>query len=96
MEGVITMSTLLDKKWNYYRCLFNPGCEAQVQVAISDTFTRAKKRWVNLGQATDGIVEYRFPEGSRGKMLFWKIIESSQNARLHWFGMEYDAEVVEE
>lgn len=96
MEGVITMNTLLDKKWTYYRCAFNPGCEAQVQVAISDTFTRAKKRWVNLGQAVDGSVEYRFPEGSRGKFLFWKIIESSQNARLHFYGMEYDAEVVEE
>jgi hypothetical protein len=95
MEGVISMGTLLDKKWNFFRALFNPGAEAQVQIAISDTFTRAKKRWINLGQALDGIVEYRFPEGSLGKLLFWKIIESSRNSRLQFYSFEYDAEIEE-
>lgn len=95
MEGFIHKSTLLDKKWNWYRALFNPGCEAHIQVAISNTFTRGKKNWVDLGEALDGVVEYRFPENAnRGKFLFWKIIEASRNARSHWYGFEYDAEVI--
>ena len=95
MEGVLHQNTLLDKKWNWYRASFNPGCEAHIQVAISDTFTRGKKNWIDLGQALDGVVEYRFPAGSRGKFLFWKITEASRNARLHFYGFEFDAEVIE-
>jgi hypothetical protein len=93
MEGVIHMDTLLDKKWNWFRALFNVGCEAQVQIAISNTFTKRTKNWVTLGQALDGVAEYRFPEGSRGKFLFWKINESSRNTRMNFFGFEYDATI---
>lgn len=93
MEGVIHMNTLLDKKWNWYRASFNPGCEAHIQVAISNTFTKGAKNWVDLGQALDGVVEYRFPAGSQGKFLFWKITEASRSARLQFYGFEYDAEI---
>jgi len=94
MEGIIHLNTLLDKKWNWFRALFNPGCEAHIQIAISNSFTKGKKNWQDLGQATDGAVEYRFPSGSQGKFLFWKITEASRNARLHWFGFEYDAQII--
>lgn len=94
MEGFIHMNTLLDKKWSYFRASFNPGCEAQIQIAISNTFTRAKKNWITLGQALDGVVEYHFPESSRGPFLFWKITESSRSARMHFYGFEYDADII--
>lgn len=94
MEGIIHGSTLQDKKWSFFRVMFNPGCEAQVQIAISDTFTKGRKNWVNLGQAIDGSLDYKFPSGSRGKFLFWKIIESSRNSRLNFYAIEFDAEVI--
>lgn len=94
MEGIIHMNTLLDKKWNWFRASFNPGCEAQIQVAISDKFTKESKKWINLGNAYSGNVEYRFPQGSRGKFLYWKINEASRNARMHFYGFEFDANVI--
>ena len=75
--------------------MFNPGCSAQVKVAISNTFTKGAKNWIDLGQAVDGVVDYHFPSGSRGRLLYWKITESSRNSRLNFYGMEFDAEVIE-
>lgn len=94
MEGIIHMNTLQDKDWYWFRAMFNPGCEAQIQIAITDTFTKGKKNWVTLGDARDGAVEYRFPSGSTGKFLYWKIIESSRNSRLNFYGFEYEANLV--
>jgi hypothetical protein len=93
MEGVIHMNTLQEKNWKYFRAAFNPGCEAQVQVAVSNSFTKGKKDWINLGDARDGVVEYHFPVG-RGRFLFWKINESSRTTRTHFQGFEYDAEII--
>ena len=95
MEGVIHGSTLQEKKWNYFRAMFNPGMSGQVKVAITDTFTKGKKNWIDLGQAVDGVVDYHFPSGSRGRLLYWKITESSRNSRMSFFGMEFDMEVIE-
>lgn len=95
MEGVLHANTLLDKEWKWFRASFNPGCEAHIQVAIANTFTRGKKKWVDLGDALDGVVEYRFPQGAnRGKFLFWKVYESSRNARFHFYGLEFDAKII--
>ena len=94
MEGIITGNSLQDKKWNEFSIMMNPGCQAQVQIAISNTFTKGKKNWINIGGAEDGAVNFKFPSGSRGKFLFWKIIESSRNSRLHLYGLEFDAEII--
>lgn len=94
MQGIIHMNTLLDKKWNWYRAAFNPGCEAHIQVAVSNAFTKGKKNWMDLGDATNGVVEYRFPSDSRGKFLYWRITEASRFARFHFYGFEYDADII--
>lgn len=95
MEGVLHMDTLLDKKWNWFRASFNPGCEAQIQVAISDTFSSRSKNYINLGDALTGVVEYKFPPGTRGKFLFWRINESSATARLHFYGMQISYDIID-
>ena len=94
MEGVLHMDTLLDKKWDWFRALFNPGCQAHVQVAITNAFAKQTKNWISLGQASSGAVEYKFPADTRGKFLFWKITEASKNARMHFFGFEFDATII--
>ncbi len=94
IEGFIHGDSFLEKKWNWVRMIFNPGCQAQVQIAITDTFTRQSKNWKTLGQAKDGVVEYGFPAGSRGRFLFYKISDSSTITPFEYFGAEVDADVI--
>ena len=95
LEGVLHLgSPELDKEFKYLWAFANPGCEGHVQVAISDTFTKGKLNWQNLGDFVDGVAEYNFPEGSRGKLLFWRFAESSRNDRFELYGFSVDAEVV--
>jgi len=84
----------LDKKFKWYTGFFNPGCEAQVSIAISNTYTKASKKWSDLGDVVDGVVEYRFPEGSRGKLLFVRIKEYSTTSRFVYYGSVIDADLI--
>lgn len=79
----------LDKEWNYLWFFFNPGCQAKVQVAAANTYTKDKKKWIDLGDSSDGVVEFK-GSGLRSKLLFVKIYESSRNARFHFYGFSYD------
>lgn len=94
LEGFIHGGSFLEKKWNWGRFLFNPGCEANVQVALTDTFTKENKVWQSLGQAKDGVVEYHFPSDSRGRFLFYKISDNSSAARFEWYGAELDVDLI--
>lgn len=84
-----------DKKWNWFVGFFNPGCQAHVQAACSDTFVKGGKNWIDLGDARTGVVEYRFPEGTRSKFLFIKITEASRNARFNLYGFSYDFDIID-
>ena|SRR5258708_3694421 len=75
-----------DKEWRYFFGFFNPGCEAQIQVAISNTFTKGKKNWLDLGDATSGVVVYRFPQGARSKILYFRVKEASKTGRMDFYG----------
>lgn len=94
LEFVIHMDAPeYDKKWNWWRGFFNPGCEAQVTVAVSDTYQKDSKKWIGLGDAKSGVVEYRFPPQSVGKFLFIKIKDFDLNGRFGFYGYSVDAEV---
>ena len=75
--------------------MFNPGSQAKIQIALSDTFTKENLRWVDIGSSKDGVVEYRFPEGSRGRFMFYKIYEASRDSRFQFYGWEFDADKIE-
>lgn len=79
-----------EKEWKYCWFLFNPGCTAKVQVATANTFTKGTKKWIDLGDAIDGVVEFK-GTGQRSRLLFVKIVESSRNARFNMYGFAYDA-----
>ena len=85
----------LDKTWRYLKLMFNPGNEAKVAVAISDTFTKGKKKWIGLGDCSDGSFDFRFPSGSQGRLLFVKITEMSTNNRFQFYGFSYEADLIE-
>lgn len=84
-----------DKKWNWWRGFFNPGCEAKVQIASSNTFEYTHLQWKDLGDCSSGICEFRFPENSRSKFLFVRIYESSKTSRFTFYGQDIDAKVIE-
>lgn len=83
-----------DKKWNYIWLFFNPGCEATVSVAYANTFTKASKQWISLGDAKDGVVEFKF-SGARSKFLFLKITDNSKDARYTFYGYTIDADIID-
>lgn len=96
IEGVLHFGAPeTDKKFNYIWAFTNPGDHLNVQVAISDTFTKGKKNWIDLKQTKDGVMEARFPSGSRGKLLFWKVYESSMDQRFNFYGFTVDAKKIE-
>lgn len=95
LEGFIHGGSFLEKKYNWFRALFNPGCQASVQICITDTFTKQAKTWITLGSAKDGVVEYHFPSDSRGRFLFFKISDSSTSSPFEFYGIEVDADLIQ-
>ena len=83
-----------DKKFNQLWLLFNPGCQAHVQVAVANTFTKEKLNWIDIGDVSDGYKEFRFPSATQGRLLFLKITETSRNARFVFYGYEIDYDLV--
>ena len=56
LEGVLHMGAPeSDKQWKYLWAFANPGCQAKIQVSMADTFTRDKKKWIDLVQVKDGF-----------------------------------------
>lgn len=81
-----------DKKWNELYVTTNPGCEAKVQVAYSDTYERDFLRWEDVGDCQKGANEFRLT--GRSKMLFIKIYESSLNKPFTIYGISIDGEPI--
>jgi len=84
----------LNKEWGYIEVLTNPGCQAKLQIAIEDTFTAGKKRWKDIGSLVNGFNQFRFPTGSRGKILFVRIYESSTTAPFELYGVNFTANII--
>lgn len=75
-----------EKEFNYGWFFFNPGCQAHIQVAIGNTWTKEKLKWTNLGDVSDGIAEIHFKK-ERGRLLFVKVTDSSTTNRFIFYGM---------
>jgi hypothetical protein len=84
-----------DKKWNFWRGYFNPGCEAKVQVACSNVYSYQNLNWTDVGDVSNGIVEFRFPPGSRSRLLFLRIYDNSKNSRMNYYGCDMSWDLYE-
>lgn len=87
-EMILNLGNLLDKEFKWLALAFNPGCQAVVQVATADTFNKESLKWLDLGDVSQGKIEFHFPPGSRGTFLRFKFIESSENALFNFYGFE--------
>jgi len=85
---------LQSKEWRTLWGFFNPGCGAQIEVASSDTYIKENKHWQVTGPARDGVVEYRFKNGERGRFLYVKITESSRDPAYTLYGIGINADLV--
>jgi hypothetical protein len=94
MEFVYHGGTMQRKKFNWFRAMFNVGCEAKVQIALADTYNKASKTWVDIGEVSNGIAEFKFPVDNRvGRLLFIRIYEASSSARFEYYGYELDVDI---
>ena len=94
LMGFLHGGSFEDKKWNWISGQFSPGCRAKIQIALSDTFSPRTLNWQEIGDAADGVVDYRFPSNSRGKFLFWKIYEYSSDTPFQFFGWQISADEI--
>ena len=82
----------INKKWNEINLFFNPGCEARVSIAPSNHMNMNRLIWKELGDVSDGVVHYRFPQNTRSKLLYVRIYDNSLDAPFKYYGMTVDAE----
>lgn len=79
------------KQWKELSMFFNPGCRAQVQYGLADTYTHDRIKWSELGDVTDGYIKFKF--NARSRLLFVRIYENSQNAPFTYYGCSIDADI---
>ncbi len=82
------------KDWKQLWGFFNPGCQAQVSIATSDTFIKGDKRWTSIGGAKQGVLFHTFPTGHRSRFLYVKIIENSTLPAWNCYGFALSAQGV--
>lgn len=89
----------LEKKFEFLDLFMNPNCQAHVQVAVGNSFSKDSKVWVDLvpDQVTGrnyaaGHLIYRLPQGSRGEFIFIKITDAITTTPFVFFGavLTYD------
>ena len=97
IEGVLNFDFAPDneEQFKYLWAFFNPGAQAHVAVAVTNTFTREKLNWIELGDCSNGIAELRFPQGSRGRLLMYKIYETSATDRFNFYGFAVEASPID-
>ncbi len=83
-----------EKNWRFIRAIFNPGCQAKIQVACSNLYTYERLRWFDVGDFTDGVGEFRFPPNSRSRLLFVRIYESSTDDPFVFYGLSLQADIL--
>lgn len=91
---ITTNTPEVDKEFKEIDLFFNPGNQAKVAFAIGNTFHPNSLKWQEIGDCSEGHVDYRFPKGTRGKIMFVRIYESSTNSQFKFYGLGVDYEVV--
>ncbi len=100
LELMIYARTTQEKNWYWMRAAMNPGCEAQVEVAVCNNLSQRARKYVSVGQAIDGVLECRIPTGqgngqpgARGRYLFVKFSDNSTTNPFQIFGLEVEYDV---
>lgn len=85
-----------EKTWKHWRGVFNPGCQAKVQVACSNVYTYESLDWQELGDVTSGVADFRFAGNkNRSRFLFVRIYDTSSTLPWVYYGSQIEALVHE-
>lgn len=79
----------IDKEWGYIEVMTNPGCQAKIAIAVENTFVTGEKKWKEIGSLKSGFNQFRFPSGSRGRLLFINIYEASADTPFELYGINF-------
>jgi hypothetical protein len=82
-----------EKVWEELWLSFNPGCQANIQIACTNTYHYQTLKWIDLGDCSSGFTYFRFPNGSRSRLLFMRIYESSKNSSYNYYGCQIMATI---
>src|SRR3990167_176150 len=87
-----------DKLWRWVYVFTNPGCQAKCQLAFADTYRTDSKNWIEIGDLTAGVTEFRIPtefqgHASRSKFMFVKFYETSKDMPFTLYGFVVDADI---
>jgi len=74
----------------------SPGCQAKIQVAITNSFNKDSKKWIDIGSLETGFTEMMFPAGTRGKLMFWRLYEMSASSQFTFYGFVIEGEGLSE
>ena len=69
---------------------------AKFQIAFTDNFTKGKKNWIDVGDLKTGCTEMKFPSNSRGKLLFYRLYESSAGSPFIFYGFTVTLDLIGE
>jgi hypothetical protein len=95
MEGVLAFDNPDSKKlFKEFHAFASPGCGAKMQVSMTDSFTSASRKWIDIGEFKDGVAEFQFPASSVGRLLAWRIYERSTDAPFTIYGFVIDLDIL--
>ena len=84
-----------EKVWRFLRAIFNPGCQARVQVAVSNVLSYPNLTWQDLGDVSGGVADFRFENGqNRGRFLFMRIYDVATTAPWTFYGTNIEATIM--
>jgi hypothetical protein len=96
MEFVIDMRRPEnDKEWRWLHAYFNPGNTCKVAIAWGDSYMKEGKNWQDIGDASSGLLEWRFPANARSRLLFIKIYEASKGPAFTFYGYSVEANIID-
>lgn len=73
----------------------NPGCQAKLQLSMTDNLYDTTRKWFDVGDLSRGITYVEFPQDqNRGKYLFYRFYESSSDAPWTVYAITFEFDYV--
>jgi len=73
----------------------NPGCQAKLQISMTNSLFETSRKWFDVGDLSRGVTYVEFPQDkNRGKYLFYRVYESSSDAPWTIYGITFEFDYV--
>lgn len=73
----------------------NPGCQAKLQISMTNNIYETTRKWFDVGDLSRGVTYVEFPQDmNRGKYLFYRFYESSSDTPWTIYGITFEFDYV--